>query len=129
MRALLRLLREHEAAVEADLSRYHGIDYRDRWRYDEHGRRRLTLRMILVRTRAFPPDSAVGRALGIELGWKVGDYLLADVYHALTGKRHPARPRGTRSRVKAPTPDRAKKVAAARRRARARAARIARGDL
>ena len=62
MRGLLRLLRDHGDAVEADLSRYHHIDYRDRGRFGPDGRRLLTLRMILVRVRHLPPESATAIA-------------------------------------------------------------------
>jgi hypothetical protein len=97
MRGLLRLLREHADAVEADLSRFHQIDYRDRWRFDEHGRR-LTLRMIAVRVRHLPADSATAMALGGS-GWTVGDFLAADQFRALAGQAHPADPRSGSHRV------------------------------
>lgn len=80
--------------MEADLSQYHQIDYRDRWRFDEHGRRRLTLRMIWVRIRTLPRDSATQIALNdgrIPWGWS--EHLLADLWSAFTGKPHPNRPK------------------------------------
>lgn len=126
MSSLLTLLREHEGAVEADLSRYHGIDYRDRWRFDVEGRRRLTLRMIRVRVTHLPPDSAVHKALGGP-GWSVNDYLTADVFHANSGKPHPARPSGKSAVVE--SPERRRKVRDARRRARARRKAIERGEI
>lgn len=132
MRALYRLLAEHEEAVEADLSRYHHREYTDRWRLDERGRPLLTLREIRVRLRYLPPQSATGQALGLDTGWRVGDYLLADVYHALTGKKHPAKPnpkKSTGAGASRQTPARAAKLAAARRRKVAREAQIARGEL
>lgn len=86
---LLRLLREHEDAVEADLSQYHHIDYRDRWRFDEAGTRRLTLRRIVVLLRHLPADSATMRALG-RPGLRFEHYLLADLFTAMTGRPHPA---------------------------------------
>lgn len=130
MRGLLVLLREHEQAVEADLARYYRIDYRDRWRFDEDGNRKLTLRMIKVRLKYLPPQSALGQVLDLDTGWTVGDYLLADVFHALTKKRHPARPK-TRSKPagKGRSRQRAERLAAAKRRKAARDARIARGEL
>lgn len=131
MIALLRLLREHEQAVEADFARFYHLDYRDRWRFDEHGRRLLTLRMIRARVRHLPPDSATGRATGIEQhGWTVGDYLLADVFNALTGKKHPARPKASKSASRSvPTRQRAEKLAAARRRKRRREEQLANGEI
>lgn len=129
MRGLLRLLREHADAVEADLSRFYHIDYRDRWRFDDEGRRLLTLRMIAVRVKHLPRDSAVGRVLKIDPGWSVTDYLLADVYGVLRGRKHPARPAAPKKAPKAVTRERRRLVAAARRRARERAAAIARGDI
>lgn len=116
--------------MEADLSRYYRIDYRDRWRFDEFGQRLLTLRMIRVRVKHLPPQSALGQALGLDTGWTVGDYLLADVFKALTGKNHPARPKPTKQRrQRVPDRKRAEKLAAAKRRKAAREAAIARGEL
>lgn len=126
MTSLLSLLRKHEGAVEADLSRFYGLDYRDRWRRDEHGRRRLTVRMILVRVRHLPPDSAVAVALG-QPGWTVADYLIADLFHATGGKRHPSRPTGSTAQIADPVRER--KLRSARARARARQRAIARGEL
>lgn len=40
-----------------------------------------------------PPDSATWAVLnGVEHGWTLTDFLLADVFHALTGEPHPSRP-------------------------------------
>lgn len=126
MTGLLRLLREHPDVVEADLSRYHHIDYRDRWRRDEAGCRRLTFRMIAVRVRHLPPDSATARALNGP-GWSLTDYLLGDVFHAVAGKRHPERPQP--SRDEPVTPERARKLRSARARAAARRRAIEAGEL
>jgi hypothetical protein len=38
-----------------------------------------------------PPDSALG--MTISDGWTIGDYLFADVFQAITGQPHPARPK------------------------------------
>ncbi|SHR60753.1 Uncharacterised protein [Mycobacteroides abscessus subsp. abscessus] len=92
---LYMLLDEYEAAVDSDLSRFHGIDYRDRWRLDEHGRRKLTLRMIHNRVSYLDHDSAIAKALARaegEIPWSLADYLISDVVHALTGEPHPSRP-------------------------------------
>ena len=119
------LLRDHEGAVEADLSRYYHIDYRDRWRFNKRGERKLTLRMIAVRVAHLPHDSAISHAvLGAQAGWGVAEYLLADVWQASSGseKGHPARPDSTDSSTKEDSPERKKKVKRAKQRARARRA-------
>jgi hypothetical protein len=116
--------------VEADLDRYYHRDLGDRWRFGPDGRRLLTFRMIRARVRHLPPDSATGQALGLDTGWKVGDYLLSDVVHALTGKPHPARPKPSRNKGrKVPDRRRLEKLAAAKRRKAAREAKIAAGEL
>lgn len=84
--------------------------------------------MIRVRVRHLPPQSATGQALGLDTGWTVGDYLLADVFQALTAKRHPARPRPQKQQArKTMTRRRAEQRAAAMRRKRAREEQIAAG--
>ncbi|MEX0687705.1 MAG: hypothetical protein WD072_03435 [Pirellulales bacterium] len=90
--ALPRLLAVIDAwptAVESDLSRFWNLDYRDRWRFDLGGCRRLTLRQIYARISHLPADSALAIAMGqrspVEL-------LLMDLYEPMAGQRHPARP-------------------------------------
>lgn len=112
--------------MEASLQAHYGIDYRDRWRRDEHGRRRLTLRRIGVLVRHLPPDSAVALATG-GAGWTVTDYLISDVFHAHAGKAHPARPKP--SKIHIVSPEREKRLRAARRRRADRQAAIARGEI
>jgi len=124
MRGLLRLLREHGDAVESDLSRYHNIDYRDRWRFDPNGRRKLTLRMIAARVRHLPPDSATAIASG-GAGWTTGDYLLAHVFQAMSGEPHPALPKTPR----VADPVRARRLREARARARERQRAIDAGEI
>lgn len=86
---LLAVLQFWPTAVESDLSRFWGIDYRDRWRFDKHGRRRLTLRQIHARLSHLPADSA----LAVELGRRSPvELLLMDLYEPLAGRVHPARP-------------------------------------
>ena len=104
--------------MESDLSQYHHIDYRDRWRFDTDGHRRLTLRMIAVRIKHLPIDSALAMATGSD-GWTLADHLLADVYRAVAGEVHPGKPKG----VEGPNPerDKAKRQAKARQRERQRA--------
>lgn len=86
---LLAVLETWPSAVESDLSRFWSIDYRDRWRFDSEGRRRLTLRQIHARISHLPADSALaivmGRRSPIEL-------LTMDVFEAVAGQVHPARP-------------------------------------
>ncbi|WP_109413164.1 hypothetical protein [Mycobacteroides chelonae] len=89
LRGFLALLRAHSDLVEADLSTFHHIDYRDRWRRDDEGIRRLTLRMIHVRVRYLPATSALslhfskGRSM-----WDLHAHLLADLNMALTGQKY-----------------------------------------
>lgn len=70
------------------------MDLRDLWQVDAAGRPLLTLRQIAVRLRWLPRESPLVLALGgPDAQWTIGDYLTADVYGALAGKRHPAAPR------------------------------------
>lgn len=78
--------------MESDLSRYHNIDYRDRWRFDADGARLLTLRMIWVRLKHLPLDSALAIAEGSG-GWVLGHYLAAQLWEVQTGVPHPGRPK------------------------------------
>jgi hypothetical protein len=42
-----------------------------------------------------PPESACARVQSTTPpGWNVSEFLLADLYHALTGEAHPNRPKG-----------------------------------
>ncbi|MGV0793018.1 hypothetical protein [Mycolicibacterium sp. XJ1819] len=89
---LLFDLKNWQDAVEATLGDL-GVDYRDRWRFDENGQRRLTLRQIHVRLTYAPFDCALRVAKnngrppfsGTEL-------LLMDVWERLAGQAHPSRP-------------------------------------
>lgn len=119
--------------MEADLQRFYGIDLRDRWRLDEAGRRALTLRRLRVLISYLPEDSALAAAeRGGKPHWTVEAHLLDDLRIVLTNtkkdpaKRHPARPKAA---PKKPTPERLRKIAAARRRASDRRRRIASGEL
>ncbi|MBM0205035.1 hypothetical protein JNW90_19755 [Micromonospora sp. STR1s_5] len=85
--SLARLIRDHADAVEADLQRYYRIDLADLWRG------RLTLRRLATLLRYLPVGAATLDTYGDPAaGWTRSDYLLTDVFHALTGKPHPARP-------------------------------------
>ena len=105
--------------MEVDLSRYHnGLDYRDRWRFDSEGRRKLTLRMIAVRVKHLPADSATAIATG-GTGWTLTDHLIADVFHATSGNPHPWKP--AQAKGSDPAREKAKQAAKARARERQRA--------
>jgi hypothetical protein len=87
--------------VEADLQRFYGIDYRDRWRGG------LTLRRLLVLIRHLPEESALTVALADGMRWSLEAHLLDDLRMWLTGskkqpaKPHPARPLGNPKRLNA----------------------------
>lgn len=52
------------------------------------------MRKLAVLVRHLPRQSAVIATYGDERAlWSRGEFLLTDVFHALTGKPHPARPR------------------------------------
>lgn len=85
----LALLTKYPGKVESDLDRFWGIDYRDRWRRDSAGHRALTLRQIHVRLSNLPGESALAITLGRRTG---AELLLMDVYKAIAGQDHPARP-------------------------------------
>lgn len=116
--------------MEADLQRFYGIDYRDRWHPDR--RRRLTLRRICVLTLRHPPlDGNVARVInGGHTPWQLEHHLLDDirlvVEAVMTDKKHkpkPAEGRPTTATVRQAhrdSPERARKLADARRRSRER---------
>lgn len=90
---LLWLCDNWPTRVEADLNRFWHIDYRDRWRFDATGHRLLTLRRIHTCTTNLPVDSALAIAMNNgKLHYTNGDFLLMDVWEAVTHQRHPARP-------------------------------------
>lgn len=118
---MLSLIEEHEAQIESDLGRFWGLDYRDRWRFDADGLRRLTLRMIYTRMSSLPATSAVAVALngGKALPARV-ELLVMDLFEVMTGKAHPARPM--------PPEEQKRRNAEAERREKARAATQARAE-
>jgi hypothetical protein len=88
----LALIQSFPTAAESDLSRFWGLDYRDRWRFDD-GRRRLTLRMIHARLSHLPSDSALAVELnGGKALLTTEALLLMDQIELRTGQPHPARP-------------------------------------
>lgn len=117
--------------MEADLTRWYGVDLRDRYRYErvidgrgvEHIARRLSTRRIYVLVRHLPPESALASAERGRPMWTTTDHLIADlmlVTQALQvgrkAKDHPGRPKATKP---AGGPDRPRKMMDAERRARA----------
>lgn len=95
------LLREHEDAVEADLQRYYNLDLAELYTGG------LSLRRVSVLIANLPAGSAVWSALhNIPYGWTLTDLLLADLFHAVSGEAHPARPTGKKSNA-----ERAKELA------------------
>jgi hypothetical protein len=89
---LLQTLVLHGGPVEATLAGM-GVDYRDRWRFDADGRRRLPLRRIYVLLIHMPYDSPLAIAVnGGKRLYSASDLLLMDVYEALTRRTHPSRP-------------------------------------
>ena len=109
--------------MEADLQRFYGRDYRDRWRQGPDGRRLLTLRQIWVYVSHLPADSALGVAL--ELRTQT-DVLLADIHSLLAGQAHPLI---QERRAPARDPEREQQIRAARRRARERQKLIDAGEI
>lgn len=86
---LLAVLEMWPTAVESDLARFWNVDYRDRWRFDTDGHRKLTLRQINARISHLPADSA----LAVQMGRRSPtELLLMDIYEPLAGRAHPARP-------------------------------------
>lgn len=85
----IAILTLHPATVESDLQRHWGVDYGDRWRYDAAGRRKLTLRQLHVRLQNLPADSSLAILLGRR---SASELLLMDLWAAIKGQPHPARP-------------------------------------
>lgn len=85
---LLSVLEMWPMAIESDLDRFWGIDYRDRWRFRKK-RRRLTLRQIHARLSNLPTDAGLAVAMGHK---SPVELLLMDIYEPLAGRAHPERP-------------------------------------
>lgn len=79
--------------MEADLARFYGADYRDRWRVDADGCVKLTLRMILVRVQHLPLDAVSVRLLNDnKVPWSRTEHLLDELRRrldALGGDKRP----------------------------------------
>ncbi|WP_280265341.1 hypothetical protein [Nocardia wallacei] len=90
---LLSITLHRSVALESDLRRL-GVRYSDRWRFDEHGQRRLTLREIWVAIQWLPGDAAlVVTANENRPRWGYTEYLLADLFTVFTKQPHPWRPK------------------------------------
>ncbi|MBF6411199.1 hypothetical protein [Nocardia farcinica] len=101
--------------VERDLSRFHHLRYSDRWRYDEAGQPRLTLREIWVRINDLPGNSALAAHFNSGTPrWETSDHLLASIWEALTGRTFPARPKPPVQQAKTAARRRAEAAARAR---------------
>lgn len=86
---LLTIVHMWPDKVESDLDRFWGLDYRDRWRFDAEGQRRLTLRQIHARITNLPADSALAIAMGKRTPVEL---LLMDLYEPIAHQAHPERP-------------------------------------
>jgi hypothetical protein len=129
MSGLYALLRDHADAVEADLARYYHVDYRDRWAAE----RPLTLRRIAVLLRYLPAGAATYDVLDIAV-WARTDHLLDDVRRTLRGMMGEKDPKPYPGRFAAAgsmpvSPERQRRLNAARRRARERRRLIADGTI
>ena len=90
---LLQLIDRWPAKVESDLDRFWGIDYGDRWRFDDNGRRVLTLRRIHTRLSNLPVNSALAIALnGGRQELSDAALVLMDIFEHTFKKAHPSRP-------------------------------------
>jgi hypothetical protein len=73
--------------LEADLQRFYHVPLADLWRGE------LSLRRLSVFVEHLPAESATARHFSsLPPGWDTLAFLVADVYQALAGKAHPARP-------------------------------------
>lgn len=120
--------------MEAELQRFCGVDYRDRWRFDEHGRRRLTLRRVFRLFQGFPETESRLVWLLVNDGqpiWPVTAHIVDDLRIAMTSDKkrqsppHPARFSKKKVRSGWGDPKRIRSLMAARQRARARRLQLA----
>jgi hypothetical protein len=87
---LLIMLEKFRTAIDSDLEQFWHLDYRDRFRFDVDGRRRLTLRKIHDRILLhLPAESATAIAMGTRTPVQL---LLMDLYEGITRTAHPSRP-------------------------------------
>ncbi|MFV8236326.1 hypothetical protein [Mycobacteroides chelonae] len=129
LRGFLALLRFHCDLVESDLSTFHHIDYRDRWRRDSEGIRRLTLRMIHVRVTHLPATSALSLHFSNgKSAWDLHAHLMADMVTAWTGHQYDRNGEQAQAQKQA-TERREKRRESARKRARAHNSRSVADDI
>lgn len=92
MPILLARIGHYRDAVEATLGSM-SLDYRDRFRFDQDGQRRLTLRQIHVRLAHAPLNSPLAIAQnGGRLPHTAEALVLMDIFEAIAKVRHPSRP-------------------------------------
>lgn len=114
--------------MEADLAHYYHVDYRDRW---AAAGPRLTLRRLAVLVRHLPADAATVRAVGAH-AWSMTDHLLDDIRRQLRALGGEKEPKPYPGRFAPPgsmsvSPERRRRLADARRRARERRRQIEAG--
>lgn len=81
--------------MEADLQRFYGIDLADLYTGQLSPRRAKAL------VEHLPPSSSTWAAVhDLPTGWSLTDFLLMDVWEALTGEEHYARPHKTKTHRK-----------------------------
>lgn len=111
-------------ALRADFRRFYGLSFAD----VVSGRVPLREAVSLVVDLLANPTSSVARHVnGGEAPWVVSDFLLAHLYQALTGEKHPALPKAI-SRVQS-DPQRQAAINRALERKRARELAIERGEI
>lgn len=82
---LIPKIYRHSDEVEADLQRYYGVEYADRFRGV------LTVRRLLVLVQGLPQESLFKSATSEVLPTSVEAQLLMEVIESLSGKAHPRR--------------------------------------
>lgn len=112
--------------MEADLQRFYGLDYRDRWR---DGTGRLTLRRLAVLIEHLPADSALAAEAKVQ-DWSLTNVLIAQLWQLWAGKPHPMLQSTVKQLGRAGVaPERLRAVQDFRRRARERELAIERGEI
>jgi len=92
------LLRRYPRELEADLTRYYGVDLTD------YRQGRMSMRRLSVLADHLPDGGHVWAAqTGEQQGWSVEALLLADVFWALTGEQHPSRQKSVDARTSSGT--------------------------
>lgn len=121
---LLPLIRRFEPEVEADLQRFHAVDYRDRFR-PAGGPSRLTVRRLLVLVEFLPAEAQFHAAREDRSAASLTANAVMDVWESLTNQKHPGRASAAQRRQQATeAAERARLIARRRRQARAHNARF-----